>query len=313
MLLNYFIDLVLSREAQRAGPAAERPHVYSARRQRPVEMAAARAAGTVDGIGDIAAGLADRTTLAEALGALEGRSGGAHDAELALAAAPALVSAMTTLAAAGPEEPAEWPEAFQRVALMLVDILEGTPVGAERDAVFGAAWGEGRLAAHDSALQARFEAPGCTLTRADAVCYACSRAAVWGVANGRSGSTPFEAAGMTMMEFFTQFNVSNPMRQEDVSLRMAMLALEIVREQQVPDGAAHGAWMIFENILDHHHHNFLAESDVFSLVAAQLSAIGGPADCLVRLSFARASCLATGSHADISCAARRASRAVRVL
>jgi len=233
-------------------------------------MAAACAADTV------AAGLTDRATLAETLGALEGRGGGgddgAHDAELALAAAPALVDAMCALTA----ESTESPEATQRAALVLLDLLECAPVGAERDAVYGAAWGAGRFAAHRSALRARWAAPGYALAPADAACYACTAAPE---IHTRGMTAPMAAAGMTTLEYFGHL-ATNLFEREDTADRMATLLLELMREQRVPDGAAVGAWRGLDECMNRRDANLLAGSDIFSLAAAQLSAIGAPADCL---------------------------------
>ena len=83
--------------------------------------------------------LADPTTRLSTLDMLEAH-GGVHDGALATAAAPALTDLLALDAAEVPHT------VFQRVGLLRGRLLQETPVD-DRAALFGAMFGEGRLAA----------------------------------------------------------------------------------------------------------------------------------------------------------------------
>ena len=229
----------------------------------------------------VAAGLADKATRKDTLTALEERSRGAYDAVLSVAAAAALKDTMTALAA---EEP-DWHRPFQWTARVLVELLEGAPLGAERDAGAGAAFGDQyrRQAALWAALAARCAAAD-ALTLDDAVCVALM-VAQQSIMIAGGIEKHAATVGMTGMEHLTaQVSSANLLFDaKGVSPRMVALALELLSDPaRIPDGAAAGLWLMLDlsmNIpggID-----FLADSDVFSLAMAHLSTIGTPADCIV--------------------------------
>lgn len=228
----------------------------------------------------VAARLADETTRIETLDALEAHR---HEyaSELALCAAPALVDTIAKLSST--TQPGQWPETVQRAALMLFNLFHDAPSDDEYVAVIGAAWGDGRLLDTMQAVQARLDQPGYTLTLADASCYAyvCSA----GLSHPRiwSRSCGWEAVctvlGMTELDFMGMTKASHALQQQQ---QMGALLLQLVREQQLPEGAAAGAWQALGWGAQWDLASTLASSDIFSLGAARLSKIGTPADCLVR-------------------------------
>lgn len=228
----------------------------------------------------VAAGLADETTRSDTLDALEGRRR-EHDSEIALRAAPALVDIIAKLTST--EQPGQWPETVQRTAVVLFKLIDDAPLGDEYVAVFGAAWGEGRLFDTMQAVQARLDQPGYTLTLADASCYAYIISA--GLANHRMYCRPrlwkatSAAAGKTELDYMKLFKICFALQQQQ---QMAALLLQLVRDRHFPEGTASGAWMVLGWGAQGDPADILANSDIFSLGAARLSDIGTPADCLVR-------------------------------
>jgi hypothetical protein len=156
-------------------------------------MAAPVAAGAVARL------LRDRATRAATLDALEGHEGAAIDRAVSLAAAPALVE----LLAADVAEVNR--ETFDRAGL-LVGRLFAEEAPEDLATMFGAAYGEGRFAAHlrseGSVVERAWRTPASELTRADARSWACMMASTPPYC-ARGNTKNYAAAGFaTTMEWF---------------------------------------------------------------------------------------------------------------
>jgi hypothetical protein len=99
-----------------------------------------------------------------------------------------------------------------RVGLLVARLVAEAPPGPERDAVYGAAWGDGRFAAFLNApgniLAQVLRKPAAELTRADARSYACTLAIncpAW----VRGNTAPLQAAGLTTSEYFGLVSLSS--------------------------------------------------------------------------------------------------------
>jgi hypothetical protein len=175
---------------------------------------------------------------------------------------------------------------FDRTGLLLARLhIEALPDPAP---VHGAAFGNGRY-------QRCWEANSCVntailgkteLTFEDARSYACfvARQASAGV---RGFTVAWAAAGLTDLEWFTMFMSYEPfMRQpsDDVTRQMLKLLLELLKSNELPELAIGGAWM---GICWCHSGRpalapVLLECGIFESAAAHLTAIGSPADWVVR-------------------------------
>ena len=136
----------------------------------------------------------------------------------ALASAAALYALLARDAAEVPRDVCD------RVGLLVARLVAEAPPGPERDAVFGAAWGDGRFAAFLNApaniLAEALRKPAAELTRADARSYACTLATscpAW----VRGNTAPWKAAGFTTSEYF---GLVSPHRVSPLSLSRALSA-----------------------------------------------------------------------------------------
>ena len=175
-------------------------------------MAAPVAAGAVAHL------LRDRATRAATLDALERHEFGAIDRAVSLAAAPALVELLAAEAAEVNRE------TYDRAGL-LVGRLFAEEVPEDLPAMYGAAYGEGRYAAHlrseGSVVGRAWRTPASELTRADARSYACSLAYQPPYC-ARGNTKSFAAAGFaTTMEWFALNMTETPVISKCVGARRA--------------------------------------------------------------------------------------------
>ncbi len=158
-------------------------------------MAAPRA----DSVSELLRCVDSRPAALEALEALETPV----DPALALASAPALAELLAVEEAAVPAQQ------FSRIALLLSRLHEeALDDAAALSAVYGAAFGDGRLAAYwssaDNSVARILGNPANELTRADARTLACGELCPAG-ASAHGSTKPWGAAGLSAMEFFGLF------------------------------------------------------------------------------------------------------------
>jgi hypothetical protein len=153
--------------------------------------------------------------------------------------------------------------------------------------VFGAAFGDGgieRLWNSDSVLYVALRKPATQLTRADAVSYACSHS-YEPVSFARGCTSPFAAAGLTVMQWFGLFMTEpivskKKMPEDDVPMKMMTLLLELLKSNELPELAIGGAWNAIHYCLTARLSvaSVSLECGLSELAVSHLNAIGRPAD-----------------------------------